>query len=118
MKNDNTDIEIISSESEGYVPLVHSDGWRVAVINFCERLLEKNRDKVERHLLTDESFVLLSGSALLIVGDDRRRYHLENGNVYNVKRGVWHTIALSHDSKVLVIENDNTSPENTEYEEM
>ena len=109
------DIEITESPVEGYVPLVHSGGWRVAVINSCERLLEKNRDRVERHMLTDEVFVLLSGKATLIVGDDRKRYVLEEGKVYNVKRGAWHTIALERGSKVLVVENDDTSPENTGY---
>ena len=54
------DIEITESPVEGYVPLVHSGGWRVAVINSCEKLLEENRDRVERHMLTDEDFVLLS----------------------------------------------------------
>ena len=109
------DIEITTSSVEGYVPLIHSGGWRIAVINSCERLLEENRDRAERHMLTDEVFVLLSGRATLIVGNNRKRYVLDEGKVYNIKHGVWHTIALERDSKVLVIENDDTSPENTEY---
>jgi len=39
---------------------------------------------------------------------------MEQGKVYNVRKGVWHHIVLEKDSKVLVIENSNTAKENTE----
>lgn len=108
------DIEICQFQGEGYMPVLSSDGWRVAVVNSCERLLESNIARIERHFETDEVFVLLRGEATLFIGEERKRYSMESGKVYNVKRGVWHCLALKPDSGLLVIENDNTSDNNTE----
>ncbi len=36
------------------------------------------------------------------------------GKVYTVKKGVWHTIVLTPQTKVLIVENDNTDERNTE----
>lgn len=109
------DLEISQCEKEGYTPLISSDSWRVAVVNSCEKLLEKNLAKIERHLLTDEVFVLLKGDAALFIGKEMKKYSLEPCKMYNVKRGVWHCVALLENSSVLVIENDSTSAENSEY---
>ena len=109
------DLEISQCEKEGYTPLISSDSWRVAVVNSCKKLLEENLAKIERHLLTDEVFVLLKGGAAPFIGKEMKKYSLEPCKAYNVKRGVWHCIALLENSSVLVIENDSTSTENSEY---
>lgn len=110
------DIEISESSRDGYNPLIHFNGWRVAVANGGERFSEKNLTKLERHTETDEVFVLLSGKAELIIGIEAKRYALEEKKLYNVKKGIWHGLIAEENSAVLVIENDNTSSENTEYE--
>ncbi len=109
------DIEISFSSDEGYAPLISSGGWRVSVVNSCERLLEENLVKSERHLFTDEAFVLLRGGAVLFIGKERLRYELEPCKTYNVKAGCFHSLALLADSCVLIVENDDTSAENSEY---
>lgn len=93
-------IEINSSGTEGFSVLVSSGGWRVGVINSCERLLEKNLRKRERHLETDEVFLLLKGGATLFVGEEMREYPLVPGKTFNVKKGVWHCIALEPGASV------------------
>ena len=40
---------------------------------------------------------------------------MEKNKVYNVKHAVWHAITTSEDAHVLVVENDNTSKDNSEY---
>ena len=35
--------------------------------------------------------------------------------MYNVKQAVWHGICVSPDAKVLICENDDTGPDNTDY---
>jgi hypothetical protein len=37
------------------------------------------------------------------------------GKIYNVKRGIWHAVVLSRDGSVLIVENRNTSKENSNY---
>ena len=54
---------------EGYRPVVDYANWRVAVLNFSERLLPDNIHELQRHNETDEVFVLLRGRCLLFLGD-------------------------------------------------
>ena len=39
---------------------------------------------------------------------------MKQGDVYTVPAAVWHHIVVSEDASVLVVENRNTSKENTE----
>ena len=46
------------------------------------------------------------------------RLHAEDlqvGRVYNVKQAVWHTHTLSPDAKVLVVENRDTTYDNSPF---
>ena len=107
-------IDIKDFCGEGYAPLVAYNGWRVAMVNYCERLREENIIRVERHLKTDEVFILLSGEAVLHIGKELKRYRLEAGKIYNVKCGEWHCITMKPGAKVAIVENDDTSNVNTE----
>jgi len=109
-------IEILEYTGDGYSKVMSYGAWRVAIINYAERFDEKNLTKLERHLLTDEVFVLLEGNAILI--SDREKYLMEAGKIYNVKAGIWHAISVSRDAKVLIVENENTCIDNTEYKQM
>ena len=54
-------IEIIDFQPEGYKPLVDYESWRVAVLKFCDDLLIENVKTMQKHLYTDEVFVLVQG---------------------------------------------------------
>ncbi len=109
----NDGIEILDYNGEGYSRVMSFGAWRVAMINYSERFEEKNLNLLERHMLTDEVFVLLEGEAILV--SDKNRYNMEKNKIYNVKKAVWHAIALSKDAKVLIVENIETGKENSEY---
>ena len=87
-----------------------TENWRVAYLGYCERFASLTG--MERHLETDEVFVLLKGEATLYVETDI--HPMEQGVLYNVKKGEWHHIIVSEDAAVLVVENSDTGPENTE----
>ena len=53
------DIEIVPFPASGYHPLVDFESWRVAVLRPCEDLLPENLNHLQKHLYTDEVFVLL-----------------------------------------------------------
>ncbi len=110
--------EIVVTEYNegGYAPVDRFGTWRVAIINGCEALLDENKHEVERHLKTDEVFVPIVGKSILYIGDDRVPYEMEIGKVYNVKLGVWHTITMEEGAKALIVENDDTAAENSEFE--
>ena len=108
-------LEISEFNGEGYSPLVSYNGWRVAIANACDRVLEENIYKIERHLNTDEVFILLQGEAVLHVGREMCRMPMEKGKIYTVKCGEWHCISMKQNTKVIIVENDDTGTENTEY---
>lgn len=109
---ENSEIEIYEYNGEGYEPTMHYGEWRVAFMNCADALVKLN--KYERHMLTDEVFVLLDGKATLIVGEDKTEYKMEKYKIYNVKRGVWHGTVCSKDAKLLIVENHSTTADNSE----
>jgi len=103
----------------GFQPLVRYGSWRVALMNDAEPYRPENIRFLQRHEETDEVFVLLRGACTLILSDEagepRELYgvRMEPGYVYNVKRGCWHSHVLAEGTAVLVVENDDTTPENS-----
>ena len=108
-------LDIFEYSGDGYSRVVSGSKWTVASLNYAPRFDERNIVDLERHNLTDETFVLLSGSATLIVGDDAERILMEPLKIYNVRAGAWHNIVVSPGARVLVVENADTSKDNTEY---
>jgi ureidoglycolate hydrolase len=114
-------LEIRDYQGEGYKPLVDYGEWRVAILRYLDELRPDRIDSMERHTETDEVFVLLHGQAVLILGGRGERLEgaypqcMEIGKIYNVKRSVWHTILLSSDASVLIVENNDTGNDNSEY---
>ena len=94
----------------GWQVAAEFESWKVAYLGYNERF--SKWEEMERHLETDEVFVLLKGKATLYVEDTRE--DMEQGRVYHVRKGQWHHIVVSRDAVVLVAENSNTSAENTQ----
>lgn len=63
-------IEIIDFQPEGYKPLVDYESWRVAVLKFCDDLLIENVKTMQKHLYTDEVFVLVQGHCTLFLAGE------------------------------------------------
>lgn len=114
-------LEVREYKEEGYSPVVDYCSWRVAVLNYSEHLLPRNLKKMQRHNETDEVFILLRGRCLLFIGDgdqevmDIFAVNLEPLKVYNVKKSTWHTHTLDQDAMVLVVENRDTTYDNSPF---
>jgi ureidoglycolate hydrolase len=114
-------LEVRQHNEPGYLPMVDFESWRVAVLNFADNLRLENITSMQRHNETDEVFVLLKGRAILFVGEgDEQVTHihaqpLEPHKIYNVKRAVWHHHTLSEDAMVLVVENRDTTYDNSPF---
>lgn len=112
-------IEISSYEGEGYKPMIDYNSWRVAILRYCEELEIQNLKTMQKHNETDEVFVLLEGNCTLFVGGNGDSIHDIDGIVmkpmqlYNVKKGVWHTHTLDKKGTVLIVENKETSDMNS-----
>ncbi len=115
-------LEIRSHEGEGYKALVDFGSWRVAILRCENELLPGQQLSMERHLETDEVFMLIQGTGALILGGNGREvgplqvHAMEIGKLYNVRKNGWHTVSLSRDASVLIVENRDTVRANSEYE--
>ena len=113
-------LQVVTHEGEGYKPVMAYQSWRVAFLNAHPRFMHENLTQLERHLLSDEAFLLLRGRAALYIGDGDGEHAghitvvpLEAGRLYNVRAGVWHAIETDGDASVLIVENDDTCQENS-----
>lgn len=108
-------VEIYDYRGENYRTAVRFGKWRVAYLNYGDEFDEKNFVKIERHNESDEVFVLLDGKATLIIGEELNRIEMEPHKMYNVPKGVWHHIFTYKDASVLIVENEDTGVENSEF---
>ena len=104
-------MDVHKFDGGGFSRLVQFEGWTVAFLRYNERFSAFTT--LERHTETDEVFVLLEGEAELFIGKEER-VKMEKNTVYNIHKNVWHHIVVSKDATVLVVENSNTTAENTE----
>ena len=103
-------IRISQHATEGFRVMAEYGQWKVGMLRYCSRF--SRLGEMERHMLTDEVFILVSGSATLYT--DKETVTMVQGCVYTVPAGVWHHIVVSEDANVIVVENRDTAPENTQ----
>ncbi len=114
-------LEVRDYTKEGYSPVVDYSTWRVAVLNYSNDLLPGKIKAMQRHNETDEVFVLLSGRCILFIGEGEENVtdilaeNMQLFKIYNVKKSAWHTHTLSMDAKVLIVENRNTTFDNSPF---
>lgn len=113
-------VDIFSYDLVGYQKLFSFQSWRIAVLNYIDELEIENISYVEMHQNTDEAFVLLEGTCLLIFAKVEERQitgyetvKLEKNKVYRIPKGIYHTHTLSSDAKLLIVEEEDTSYENS-----
>lgn len=111
-------------QGEGYRPLIDFGAWRVAILRWEPGLQPEKIDFVERHTQTDEVFVLLDGWATLLIGGNQAEVGdiqvevMAGGKLYNVRQNTWHSVLLSRDASILIVENQDTTEENSEYSQL
>jgi mannose-6-phosphate isomerase-like protein (cupin superfamily) len=107
-------IEEYPHEGEGYDPCLIREPWQAALLNYAPEQGLERMEKMEKHAQTDEVFVLLQGSAVLIAAEmagDTVRFEtkrLEKGIIYNIPKEVWHNIAMAGDARIFICENAGT----------
>jgi len=110
-------IEIHEYTGAGYRPLVYSQGWMVALLNYEDLMRPDRAAEIERHVKTDEVFILLKGQAALYLGSEGqplRVVELKPGLVYNVAKGTWHTLLATREAALAIVENRDTDRFDTE----
>lgn len=113
-------IDVKSLDSVGYKPIDSYENWLVAVLNYTDEYLPQNITTLQKHVETDEIFVLLKGGCVLFSGGNDKdklgeitAVNMEPMKLYNVKRATWHSHTLSKDGSVLIVENKDTTDDNS-----
>lgn len=104
----------------GYQPLVFSDGWQAALLNWEPLFDPANVGEIERHNETDEVFVLWRGQGAIFVAAAAgiELTDMEPGVIYNVPRGTWHNLVATKDASWIIVENRDTHLRDTEIRQM
>ncbi len=114
-------LQVRDYAGEGFMPLINFGSWRVAMLRARADTRAAGMQTLERHMETDEVFVLAGGKAILLIGGDAAQTGeiatapMEFGKIYNVRRAVWHGILLNADASILIVENADTSTTNSQY---
>lgn len=115
-------VKIGQYDGTGLQCMVESADWFVGIKNWKPENDIQYIDTLERHLLTDEVFILLDGKCTLLVIDenDSAKFHfqyipMEPYKVYCIPKGAWHNTITWPGVKLALIENRNTSVENSEF---
>jgi len=114
-------VSVAGFEGEGLKRVVESGDWFVGIKNWKPANDAAHFDNMERHMQTDEVFVLLEGGCTLLVDhspenncSDIRCVPMEKNKVYCIHPSVWHNTITTKDAKLILMENRNTSMDNSE----
>lgn len=107
-------------DGEGMQRVFENEKWTVGIKNWKPANDITGIDCLERHNLTDELFVLVAGSCTLIYANEGEgglelgAVKMEPNKVYNIPATLWHNTITCKDTKMILIEDSNTSMENSD----
>lgn len=113
-------IESYAFSKEGMTRVYENAKWTVGIKNWKPANDISGINCLERHNLTDELFVLLEGRCTLIYANETNKglqieaVSMEKGKVYNIPQTLWHNTVTEKDTKMVLIEDSNTSGENSD----
>lgn len=115
-------MKIYNVTKDGYHPFIIKEEWQIAKLNYSIEQSLNKIEKMEKHINTDEVFVLLEGKAILIEGTftnnwEFKFHRMEKKKIYNVEAGTWHNIILFEDTETLIIEKNATHINDCTYKD-
>jgi hypothetical protein len=114
-------IQTFDIHEKGFHPVLISDSWQVATLNYADELHIDHLKCLVKHQKSNRAVSLLEGNALLIYcdsknGSDFRIVELKRGISYNIPRNVLYTITMYEGSQLFIVERPNTHIyDRTEY---
>lgn len=107
-------------DGEGMSRVFENEKWTVGIKNWKPANDITGIDMLERHNKTDELFVLVAGSCTLISAEEKdgtlefKKVVMEPNKVYNIPATLWHNTITCKDTKMILIEDSNTSMANSD----
>ncbi len=109
---------------EGMARVFENEKWTVGIKNWKPANDVSGIDCLERHNQTDELFVLISGKCTLVFANEKdgelefESVKMEPNKVYNIPATLWHNTITEKDTKMILIEDSNTSMDNSDIFEL
>lgn len=101
-------MEGLYHSGEGYMPLVLTEYWQFAQLNYADAQRPEALSLFDQHDFTDETFTLVEGRSLLLTYDEQTGVcditPLEKNVTYNVPMMMWHNIAMEPGAIVMIAE--------------
>lgn len=113
-------IENYEFTGEGMKRVYENAKWTVGIKNYKPANDIANIDCIERHNQTDELFVLISGSCVLVSAVEENggytfsALRMETNRVYNIPQSLWHNTITQNDTKMILIEDSSTGMDNSD----
>lgn len=117
-------IENYEYSGEGMKRVFENEKWCVGIKNWKPANDVTGISNVERHNRTHELFVLLEGSCTLIFAEEKdgklafESVKMERDKVYDIPPTLWHNTITKKDTKMVLIEDSNTSMENSDVRDL
>ena len=105
---------------EGMQRVFENEKWTVGIKNWKPANDVTGIDCLERLHLTDELFVLVEGACTLVYANETDNglefgaVKMEKDKVYNISATLWHNTITQKDTKMILIEDSNTSMDNSD----
>lgn len=109
-------IDVYEFNGPGYQKLFDYNDWRLAILNYIDELEPNNIVFFQAHHKTDEAFILLEGDAIIYTINQQKELvstSLVKNKIYVVKKDVYHSHVLTKNAKLLIVEEKNTTNENS-----
>lgn len=113
-------IESYTYAGEAMKRVYENEKWTIGVKNWKPGSDPGMIDCLERHNETDELFVLVHGSCVLVCAEETENglrfssVKMEPGTVYNIPQSLWHNAITSKDAKLIVMEDVSTGANNSD----
>lgn len=107
-------------EGEGLQRGYENAEWTVGIKNYKQANDINFINNLEKHNNTDELFVLIRGNCSIVTAnnnDDELLYEIEpmkKNTIYTIPKGLWHNTITDKETKLILIENSDTSMDNSE----
>lgn len=114
--------DVFENNAEGIKCVYKNDKWLVSIKNWKPDNDIDGICHLEIHHETDEQFIVSAGKAVLISADsqgdkitDITVTEMEKGKVYNVPKEMWFYTITQKDTKMMYIQDSNTSMDNSDF---
>ena len=104
----------------GYNKLFSFNNWRLATLEYVEEIDNSDIDFLECHHETDEAFILVEGRCKMAFfknndpsAHEFQIIELKPKQIYRVLKGVYHAHRISKDAKIILVEEESTSDDNS-----